>query len=334
MAAALTPRSIDAHPGARSRTRGSRRAARAARRSRARRTRATCSTGSRRRARSSRRRRVPADYTYDYAIVRVVPRVERGEQINVGVILSCADADFLDARIELDERAAARARSRRGPGSGPRQPRDDPGGVRGRADAGPIGELPPRGRFRWLVSPRSTIIQPSAGAHGRDERPGGVSRAPDGPGRQALTRIADDSPRHLPLTLGAAPRREHQRLPAIPAGQLRLWLLPALGPTRRRRARGSDTAPSGRRRSCRFAEAAGLRGDRRCSRRVAAPRVGGETDDNDRCPAGWQTRQPAQSLGVGRCSQPTTAAQGTTAACLSAPMQASCPSACESRSSG
>ena len=46
---------------------------------------------------------MPAEYTYDYAIVRVVPRVERGEQINVGVILSCPDLDFLDARIELDE---------------------------------------------------------------------------------------------------------------------------------------------------------------------------------------------------------------------------------------
>ncbi len=44
----------------------------------------------------------PPEYTYDYAIMRVVPRVERGEQINVGVILSCVDDEFLDARIELD----------------------------------------------------------------------------------------------------------------------------------------------------------------------------------------------------------------------------------------
>ena len=43
------------------------------------------------------------EYTYDYAIVRIVPRVERGERINVGIILSCPDLDFLDARIELDE---------------------------------------------------------------------------------------------------------------------------------------------------------------------------------------------------------------------------------------
>jgi hypothetical protein len=45
---------------------------------------------------------VPAEYTYDYAIIRVVPRVERGERINAGVILSCADLHFLEARSELD----------------------------------------------------------------------------------------------------------------------------------------------------------------------------------------------------------------------------------------
>jgi hypothetical protein len=46
---------------------------------------------------------VPADCAYDYAIVRLVPRVDRGETINVGVILSCPERDFLAARIELDE---------------------------------------------------------------------------------------------------------------------------------------------------------------------------------------------------------------------------------------
>ena len=46
---------------------------------------------------------MPTEYTYDYAIVRVVPHVERGEYINAGVILSCVDDEFLDARIELDE---------------------------------------------------------------------------------------------------------------------------------------------------------------------------------------------------------------------------------------
>ena len=45
---------------------------------------------------------MPAELTYDYAIVRIVPRVERDERINVGVILSCVDVEFLEARIELD----------------------------------------------------------------------------------------------------------------------------------------------------------------------------------------------------------------------------------------
>ena len=45
---------------------------------------------------------MPAEHTYDYAIIRVVPRVDRGECINVGVILSCPSADFLEAQVEID----------------------------------------------------------------------------------------------------------------------------------------------------------------------------------------------------------------------------------------
>ena len=45
---------------------------------------------------------MPADGTYDYAIIRVVPRVERGERMNVGVIVSAVDADYLEARIDAD----------------------------------------------------------------------------------------------------------------------------------------------------------------------------------------------------------------------------------------
>jgi len=114
---------------------------------------------------------VPAEYTYDYAIVRVVPRVDRGEQINVGVILSCADADFLDARIEVDE-ALLRAID---PGIDIAAVRANldviPAVCRGGPEAGPIGMLPTRGRFRWLVAPRSTIIQPSAVHTGRTSDP-------------------------------------------------------------------------------------------------------------------------------------------------------------------
>jgi hypothetical protein len=114
---------------------------------------------------------MPADYTYDYAIIRVVPRVERGEQVNAGVILSCADVDFLDARIELDE-AAVRALD---PGVDLDALRATlatiPAICRGGAAAGPIGKLPARGRFRWLVSPRSTMIQPSPVHTGRTRDP-------------------------------------------------------------------------------------------------------------------------------------------------------------------
>ena len=114
---------------------------------------------------------MPAEYTYDYAIVRIVPRVERGEQINVGVILSCVDVDFLDARIELD---VPRLRAL--------DPALDLEAIRaglatipvvcaGGPAAGPIGALRPRDRFRWLVSPRSTIIQMSPVHTGRTGDP-------------------------------------------------------------------------------------------------------------------------------------------------------------------
>lgn len=110
---------------------------------------------------------MPAECTYDYAIIRVMPRVERGELINVGVILSCEALDYLDARIELD---ADRLRAldsaidldviRQGLAIIPTV-------CAGGAEAGPIGELPSRGRFRWLVSPRSTMIQMSPVHTGR-----------------------------------------------------------------------------------------------------------------------------------------------------------------------
>ena len=114
---------------------------------------------------------MPAEYTYDYAVIRVVPRVDRGEQVNAGVILSCADVDFLDARIELDE-ALVRALDQSVDLEAVRAALSTiPAICRGGADAGPIGELPARGRFRWLVSPRSTIVQPSPVHTGRTSDP-------------------------------------------------------------------------------------------------------------------------------------------------------------------
>ena len=85
-----------------------------------------------RRTISSRRPCVPTPSSYDYAIVRVVPRVEREEFINAGVILSCPAQDFLGARIELDERRLLALDAERRPRSRARESREHSAGVRGR----------------------------------------------------------------------------------------------------------------------------------------------------------------------------------------------------------
>jgi hypothetical protein len=99
--------------------------------------------------------------TYDYAVVRVVPRVERGEFVNAGIILSCDIERILLAGIELDEKVLLAI-----------DPRVDLDLVRGVLQsipaicaggeaAGDIGKLSARERFHWLVAPRSTIVQTS-----------------------------------------------------------------------------------------------------------------------------------------------------------------------------
>lgn len=110
---------------------------------------------------------MPTLHTYDYAIVRVVPRVERGEFVNAGVLLSCKGAGYLKAAIELDEArllaldpgvdlAAIRATLATLPAI-----------CAGGPGAGPLRHLSARERFDWLVAPRSTAIQTSAVHSGR-----------------------------------------------------------------------------------------------------------------------------------------------------------------------
>jgi hypothetical protein len=108
---------------------------------------------------------------YSYAIVRVVPRVEREEFVNVGVILFARELLFLDARIELEaERVRALA---------PdldvelvaRHLRTFQAICAGHPAGGPVAALPPSERFHWLVAPRSTVIQTSAVHVGRCENP-------------------------------------------------------------------------------------------------------------------------------------------------------------------
>ena len=100
-------------------------------------------------------------YTYDYAIIRVVPRVEREEFVNVGVILSCPAKRFLEARIELDEQRLIALYPSLDLEPIKTHLATFPAICAGGPDAGPIGELPAPRRFEWLTSSRSTVIQPS-----------------------------------------------------------------------------------------------------------------------------------------------------------------------------
>lgn len=99
--------------------------------------------------------------TYDYAIVRVVPKVERAEFVNVGVIVSCPERDLLLARIEVDERRLMSLDPTLDLKSVQTHLAAIPTICAGGEQAGPIGRLSQRERFYWLVAPRSTIIQTS-----------------------------------------------------------------------------------------------------------------------------------------------------------------------------
>ena len=114
---------------------------------------------------------MPDKFRYDYAVIRVVPKVDREEFINAGVIVSCPDLSFLEARIKLDETRLLAL-----------DPNIDldlvrshletiPTICRGGDEAGTIGQLPQRQRFHWLVAPRSTIIQTSPVHTGRCHDP-------------------------------------------------------------------------------------------------------------------------------------------------------------------
>jgi hypothetical protein len=110
---------------------------------------------------------VPDLHSYDYAIVRVVPRVERGEFVNAGVILSCAAEDFLQARIELDEARLLALDSTLDLQAIRANLATIPLVCAGGERAGPIGRMSTRERFHWLVAPRSASIQTSSVHTGR-----------------------------------------------------------------------------------------------------------------------------------------------------------------------
>jgi len=106
-------------------------------------------------------------HTYDYAIVRVMPRVERGEFVNAGIILSCDVERHLQACIDLDERALLALDPHVDLELIQRTLAAVPAICAGGPGAGPIGRLSARERFHWLVAPRSTMVQTSPVHTGR-----------------------------------------------------------------------------------------------------------------------------------------------------------------------
>lgn len=100
-------------------------------------------------------------HLYDYAVIRVLPRVEREEFINVGVILYCRSLNYLKASCSVDEERLAAFAT----GADLTEIREHLGSLcrvcSGSDDSGPIGKMSLGERFRWLTAPRSTVVQTS-----------------------------------------------------------------------------------------------------------------------------------------------------------------------------
>ena len=105
---------------------------------------------------------MPDKHLFEYAVIRVVPCVEREEFLNVGVILYCASKGYLCTKAALNE---ARLRAFAGPDLDLDELRERLHAFalvcKGKPDGGPIGQLPIASRFRWLTATRSTVVQTS-----------------------------------------------------------------------------------------------------------------------------------------------------------------------------
>ena len=108
---------------------------------------------------------------FQYSIVRVVPRVDRGEAFNAGVVLLCRERDFIGARTALDHRRLTALAPDIEAVTVETHLQAIERIARGEPDGGPIARLSPAERFHWLVSPSSTMIQPSAVHTGLTEDP-------------------------------------------------------------------------------------------------------------------------------------------------------------------
>jgi hypothetical protein len=116
---------------------------------------------------------VPAREDFQYAILRVVPHVERGECLNAGVVLFCRRLDFLGAKTALDEAALAAVALDCDPDAVRAHLRTLERVAAGAPDGGPIAALEPSERFHWLTAPSSTIVQSSPVHTGLTSDPAG-----------------------------------------------------------------------------------------------------------------------------------------------------------------
>jgi hypothetical protein len=108
---------------------------------------------------------------YEWAVLRVVPRVERGEYVNAGVLVYCQRLDFLAAGIDLDAARALALDPSLDVDAVRRHLRGVAAVCEGLPEAGAGAAQPPGRRFRWLTAPRSTVVQPSPIHTGLTERP-------------------------------------------------------------------------------------------------------------------------------------------------------------------
>jgi hypothetical protein len=99
-------------------------------------------------------------HPFEYAVLRVVPRVDRGESMNAGVLLYCRPLDYLGSRVWLDTDRLRALDAATDPDAVARALRAAADICGGAPDAGPPGREDPGRRFRWLTAPRSTVVQP------------------------------------------------------------------------------------------------------------------------------------------------------------------------------
>ena len=114
---------------------------------------------------------MPERKAFQYAILRVVPSVERGERLNVGVALLCPERRFVGARVALDEARLAALAPALHPDEVLAALEAIVAVAEGDPSAGPLARLSPSERFGWLAAASSTVIQPSAVHTGLCEDP-------------------------------------------------------------------------------------------------------------------------------------------------------------------